>query len=242
MFRSILLTSLLLPAAVLSITHSVAVGGNSQLIFTPTQIFAVPGDTVNYFFLDLNHTVTAGDPLDGCNPSGKFNSGFVPVAANVAAVAGVASKPSFSVLVKSFAPITVYCAQAQHCQKGMVMVINPTLIVSLCSVLRPMKPDANEEPQGPTTLSAYTSTCAGAAANVPAQNVNGGVLRNAAGNPTTPTAPQHSGLRGLFESFAENFIKPRSAVTTTDLAARELVGGSFAAKAKRLAHWDFTSA
>jgi plastocyanin len=118
------LFTLLQSSLALAATVNVNVGGNKQLIFSPNTINANAGDTVKFTFLDQNHTVTAGNPNAGCQPSGQFNSGFVPVANNTNA------KPSFSVAVANTNPITVYCAQAQHCQVGMVMVINPTSTVS----------------------------------------------------------------------------------------------------------------
>jgi plastocyanin len=137
--------ALLQAASALAATHKVNVGGNKQLIFTPTSVTAQPGDTVQFVFLDQNHTATAGNPNQGCTPSGMFNSGFVPVpSASAAATAATAAtagkkqngrrfaahwdldlraaggKPTFSVPIKNTNPITVYCAQATHCQAGMV--------------------------------------------------------------------------------------------------------------------------
>lgn len=134
-----------------------------------------------YTFLDQNHTVTAGSPNQGCKPSGQFNSGFVPVAANAN------TKPTFSVAVTNTQPITVYCAQAQHCQVGMVMVINPAANVSHN---HPLFTSSSNLVQGPTTLAAYTALCAKAKTNTPAKAVNGGVLKNAntAAAPAAPAA------------------------------------------------------
>ncbi|KAF2672571.1 hypothetical protein BT63DRAFT_131115 [Microthyrium microscopicum] len=133
---------------------NVNVGGNKQLVFAPTSITANPGDTVRFTFLDQNHTATAGTPGQGCKPGGQFNSGFVNVAANAG------TKPTFDVAVTSTQPQVVYCAQAQHCQVGMVMVINPSAT-------------------GATSLAAYKAVSAKAKTNTPAKAVNGGVLKNA---------------------------------------------------------------
>ncbi|KAF2423607.1 hypothetical protein EJ08DRAFT_664326 [Tothia fuscella] len=70
--------------------------------------------------------------------------------------------PTFSVPVTSTDPITVYCAQAQHCQAGMVMVINPTQ-------------------DGATSLAAYQKVSAKAKTNTVADGVNGGTLANVQG-------------------------------------------------------------
>jgi len=70
-----------------------------------------------------------------------------------------AALPSFSVAIKNTQPITVYCAQAQHCQVGMDIVINPS-------------------PAGATSLQAYQARCAQAKTNTPAKAVTGGTLAN----------------------------------------------------------------
>lgn len=169
--------------AVFAANHQVIVGQNNALTFTPNTLNAAVGDTVTYMFATQNHTVTAGNPNAGCTPSGQFYSGFVPApgAAPAAAPAKAAKKPagtkmirgenniflpragalpSFTVAVQNTQPMTVYCSQAQHCQVGMVMTINPAA-------------------QGPTTLAAYKALCAKAKTNViPKTQPNGGTLAN----------------------------------------------------------------
>jgi plastocyanin len=123
-FSKKVIIALLQSGAALAATVNVKVGGNKALVFSPTSVTANPGDTVRFQFIDQNHTATAGTPGQGCTPSGKFNSGFVPIAA------GTNPGSTFDVAITDKNPITVYCAQAQHCQVGMVMVINPTPTVS----------------------------------------------------------------------------------------------------------------
>jgi len=147
----------LLPA-VLATVHQVAVGPGNTLTFAPTTVQAAVGDSVQFNFLTQNHTVTAGNAnaAVGCTPNGAFYSGFVPAngaagAAGAAAKAGKAAGAnrqhardiyldledlqerantrSFTVQVTSTNPQVVYCSQAQHCQAGMVMVINPSATV-----------------------------------------------------------------------------------------------------------------
>jgi len=161
---------LLQSGASLAAVVNVNVGGNQQLTFSPQQVKAAAGDTVRFTFLDQNHTVTSGNPTQGCKPSGKFNSGFVPVAANQG------TKPTFDVAVQNTQPITVYCAQAQHCQVGMVMVINPTAT-------------------GATSVNAYKALSAKAKTNTPAQGVNGGTLKNAQPAATTAKGKKAGGAK-----------------------------------------------
>ncbi|KAF2399245.1 hypothetical protein EJ06DRAFT_557717 [Trichodelitschia bisporula] len=71
-----------------------------------------------------------------------------------------AGLPSFTVPIRDTKPITIYCSAAQHCQSGMVMVINPTQ-------------------QGATSLVAYQQVCAKAKINgVPKTGPTGGQLAN----------------------------------------------------------------
>jgi len=164
------------------INHQVLVGQNNALTFAPSTVRAFPGDTVQFIFAALNHTVTSSSPLSACQPDGLLNSGFVPVSnATAAAAASQPSPaaavpvwkrifqeragttlPSFTITVLDFLPRTIYCAQSLHCQNGMVMVINPALF-------------------GPASLESYTSLSANAEANVAPAVLVGGFLRNAPG-------------------------------------------------------------
>jgi len=156
--------------------HNVAVGQNNGLTFTPSTVTAAVGDTVTYQFLTQNHTVTSGSANVGCSPDGKFYSGFVPVTAAAAAksnkmVRGLnnvfdlekrANSPTFTVAVTNTQPQVVYCSQAQHCQSGMVMVINPST-------------------SGATSLSQVQAAASKAKTNVvPKTGVSGGTLNAAA--------------------------------------------------------------
>jgi len=169
-----------LPAVALAANHVVTVGPGGGLTFAPNTVTAAVGDTVQFQFATQNHTATAGNPNAGCKPSGQFNSGFVPApGAATAATAATPKKtsklairgensifvrqtaklPSFTVQVQDTNPITVYCAQAQHCQAGMVMVINPSAT-------------------GATSLAKYQALSKQATTNTPAKAVNGGALAN----------------------------------------------------------------
>jgi plastocyanin len=164
-----------LPAA-FAANHQVIVGANNGLTFTPNTVTAAVGDTVQYMFatqvcarsvplevaftnIQQNHTVTSGNPNVGCTPSNVFNSGFVPAPGTAGTTSNGGALPSFTVAIQNTNPVTVYCAQAIHCQSGMVMVINPTT-------------------SGATSLQQYQALSAKAKANTPAKAVNGGTLAN----------------------------------------------------------------
>jgi len=77
-----------------------------------------------------------------------------------AAAAATGTPPSFTVAITDTQPIAVYCAQAAHCQMGMVMVINPA---------------AN----GTSSLAQYQQLSIAAGANIiPQGGPSGGTLAN----------------------------------------------------------------
>ncbi|KAF2786400.1 Cupredoxin [Melanomma pulvis-pyrius CBS 109.77] len=109
-------------------TMQVTVGANNQFTFTPNSITAQPGDTVNFNFVSQNHSVVSSNANTPCQPQqNAVFSGFQPVP-SAAAAAG--NTPVFSMPVTDTQPMYIYCSQAQHCQQGMVMVINPPATVS----------------------------------------------------------------------------------------------------------------
>jgi plastocyanin len=98
-------------------THDILVG-NSGLAFSPNSTTAAKGDTVVFHFYPGNHDVVQGDFNSPCSTSGGFYSGFVDSGS------GATSK-TFTITINDTNPIWIYCSQIEHCQLGMVMVINP---------------------------------------------------------------------------------------------------------------------
>ncbi|KAK2000477.1 extracellular serine-rich protein [Colletotrichum falcatum] len=124
-----------------------------SLLFYPEIVKANPGDIVQFQFWPNNHTVTQAAntqapcmPLQDQNPN-AVHSGFIPGATNGSPVG------TFNVQVENTEPMLLYCAQGQHCQLGMVMIINP-------------KQDAD--------VQAYKQAAGQSQGNVPAKNVAGG--------------------------------------------------------------------
>jgi plastocyanin len=83
MFTLALLT-FLLPSASLAVNHIVTVGQNG-LTYTPSSATAAIGDTVQFNYFPVNHTVTQSTFKNPCAPlvNGTvkgFSSGFVPSA------------------------------------------------------------------------------------------------------------------------------------------------------------------
>ncbi|EIM90287.1 uncharacterized protein STEHIDRAFT_119318 [Stereum hirsutum FP-91666 SS1] len=98
----------------------VVVGGTGVLQFNPNQVTAAVGDVVTFIFKQQNHTATQSTLAQPCSPKdGGFDSGFIPVAADV-----TDNFPAAQFQVQDTNPVWVYCRQANHCQQGMVFAIN----------------------------------------------------------------------------------------------------------------------
>jgi plastocyanin len=101
----------------------IVVGGTS-LTFMPNLVNANVGDVLQFQFAQRNHTVTQSLENTPCQPlsdsrGDAINSGFIPFNNGSNRVG------TFNVVVRDTQPMLLYCAQAQHCQQGMVMAVNP---------------------------------------------------------------------------------------------------------------------
>ncbi|PMD19405.1 hypothetical protein NA56DRAFT_558759, partial [Hyaloscypha hepaticicola] len=89
------------------------------LKFSPNDIKANVGDSIEFSFFPKNHSVTQSSFADPCHPlKGGFFSTFIPT--------NVTSDQVFTIVVNDTKPIWIYCAQTKlsHCQSGMVAAIN----------------------------------------------------------------------------------------------------------------------
>lgn len=106
--------------------HTVIVGGDAGLVYTPSEVVASVGDTVHFVFMKNNHTVTQSTFEKPCNKKSADapDSGFLVNANNT-----VVPAPTFEYTVISMDPTWWYCKQrtGTHCGKGMVFAINPTI-------------------------------------------------------------------------------------------------------------------
>lgn len=105
--------------------HSILVGANSTLTFSPPSIQAMAGDTIDFTFLSKNHSATQSTFANPCTLApGGVNSGFQPVSAN----SSMTMQWSITLDAKSASsPLWFFCAQtnpANHCHAGMVFAIN----------------------------------------------------------------------------------------------------------------------
>jgi plastocyanin len=124
-------------------THTVVVGGEAGLKFTPDQVEANIGDSVVFVFQSQNHTVTQSTFDSPCvRLPGGFDTGFMPNPNNT-----VVPPPMVAMQVAVDTPlckihprflldatmlicgIGFYCRQTtpgNHCGKGMTFSINPS--------------------------------------------------------------------------------------------------------------------
>lgn len=108
--------------ALTGVTHSVS-AGLGGLNFDPNNVVAQIGDIVQWEFLPANHSVAQSSFSEPCEPLAD-GTGFFP--GFQFAVAEGESDLVFQIVVESEKPIWYYCPQTtgNHCQKGMVGVIN----------------------------------------------------------------------------------------------------------------------
>ncbi|KAF1928675.1 uncharacterized protein M421DRAFT_5132 [Didymella exigua CBS 183.55] len=145
LFSTILAAGLAQAMTASAATMMVTVAANNKFQFTPNSVTAQPGDMVAFNFVAQNHSVASSTANNPCRPEqNAIFSDFQPIPGNpngspngavTAAAKGkgkgknkgrqAGNTPMFMVPITDNAPIYIYCSQAQHCQQGMVMVINP---------------------------------------------------------------------------------------------------------------------
>ncbi|KAI9052204.1 hypothetical protein LZ554_003563 [Drepanopeziza brunnea f. sp. 'monogermtubi'] len=143
--------------------HVVRVGAmNGSLIYSPDNIKAAVGDMVQFQFAPNNHSVTQStfdQPCQPIAPAGSngagIYSGFMPVSASST------TTPTYSVMIKDQSPMWLYCSQAQHCQAGMVMVINEDTAANASRTLANYQTLARASTASGTAVGAGTNSSAG---------------------------------------------------------------------------------
>ncbi|EFQ33971.1 hypothetical protein CGRA01v4_12460 [Colletotrichum graminicola] len=154
MHASTVLAAVLPAAAVMGATHVVKVG-DGGLKFTPDNIEAAVGDSVEFQFYPKAHSVAQAAFDTPCMPltngtTAGFFSGPVPVTSGVGSMA-------WTLEIKDKNPKWFYCATGDHCQSGMVGVINAPA-------------------GGKKTVEMFAKTAAEAKANVAPSSTSGGTM------------------------------------------------------------------
>ncbi|EDU43837.1 hypothetical protein TUN199_08446 [Pyrenophora tritici-repentis] len=187
-------------SAAMAAEHIVAVGDKTgNIVFMPETVTAAQGDTVVFHFWPKNHSVVQSTFAKPCEPMADgMWSGFVPTTDTEKA-----ASTSFTYEVKNAsAPIWFYCSQGQHCQGGMVGVINPPA-------------------SGANTIDAYKKAAAAASDNVsPTSKAGTGGKVNENGTATSGSGS--SGTQSGSGSMASMSGTPQST------GAASQVGGSVA--------------
>lgn len=101
-------------------THTIRVGLNDELTFTPNQVEASVGDILIFIFESGNHTLTQSSLEEPCKSTGAFDTGF--------AFAPDSTSRNVTLLVHTSNPMWFFCRQSvptSHCLAGMVFAINP---------------------------------------------------------------------------------------------------------------------
>ncbi|RYP68731.1 hypothetical protein DL769_005452 [Monosporascus sp. CRB-8-3] len=105
-----------------SATHTITVGGEAGLVFTPPEIQAHVGDMVIFTFMSQMHTATQSSFDTPCDPlEGGMDTGTQPNPNNT-----VVPAPQVAMQVMTTEPLWFYCKTGNHCGAGMVFSINPT--------------------------------------------------------------------------------------------------------------------
>ena len=146
---------LALAATASAATISISVGQDGALAFAPNTTTAAIGDTLEFHFYSGSgpHSVVLGSYASPCLPASasSFFSGYITGTST--------GNDTFSVSVTSTAPMWIYCSAKQHCQNGMVGVINP--------------------PSNATVDDFAAAAMSVAAASAPASSAEGGTLATA---------------------------------------------------------------
>lgn len=127
--------------------HVITVGNAAgEPVFEPKTLKAAVGDMVQFQFYPSNHSVVMSAFDRPCAPADgddAFYSGYMPVRMEDTEM------PLYTIpITDDTKPIWFYCSQGQHCQNGMVGVIN--------------QQDGQEE----KTIEKYAEACASAEENV----------------------------------------------------------------------------
>jgi plastocyanin len=103
-------------------THSVTVGGPQGLSFSPQEVSANVGDMIIFTFYGQNHTVTQSGFDTPCDLlPGGMDSGFMANPDNT-----IDPPPQVAMQVMTTDALWMFCAQGNHCGRGMTFSINPT--------------------------------------------------------------------------------------------------------------------
>jgi len=132
--------------------HTVTVGANGALAFSPNNLTAAVGEIVEFVFYPQKHSVAQSSFAAPCTP---FSNGTSFFSGGMSTTSGT-NPNTFQITINSTAPIWFYCAFPTHCESGMAGVINQVA-------------------GSPNTLDAYVAAAANANGTAPTV-VQGGIV------------------------------------------------------------------
>jgi len=227
MIKSII-ASALFAGAVSATTYNIDVGKDG-LTYSPNVTTANPGDKVTFTFYSGAHTVNEASFSSPCVPrKDGFYSGFVPTESGPA--------PKQFVITVGASPMWFYCGQADHCQKGMVGVINQhksgnkTIDAFASAAARVSKTE--NPPNGPNggtfQSSGNNNNNSSAASPVPSPASGTGTPSGQSGNSTTYSTSSPTSSSG---SSSASTPSPSTSKTPSEASSLGLKGWVVAAAA-----------
>ena len=143
------------PAAAPSTRNfNVLVGGVNGLQYSPNQVEALPGDTISFVFGTRNHTLTQSTFADPCKAmDGGANSGFL-TSSNDLETTDTSGSPVVQYTVVDTTPRWFFCAQGNHCAKGMVFAVNANANKSFSAFTKAASAGVSTDPSGSAAGSA----------------------------------------------------------------------------------------
>jgi len=238
MYRSLIsVLALVATASAATITIDV---GEEGLNFTPSSQTADVGDILEFHFFPGGHGAAQGAFETPCTPSTNgFFSGFIPGTTDGDTV--------FTTTVTSTDPIWFYCPLEEHCQSGMVGVINPPADKSISDYSAAAQNAAVNKAPGSvsggtvTTImsSAATSsigvttttsmTTAGTVTTMPASSISGmTTTKSGSSTASTATATSTASTATATSSKASAASSSGSAAATTSSSGAGWKSGEMA--------------
>jgi plastocyanin len=186
--------------------HTVIVGQNQTLTFSPSSIQAMAGDTVAFTFVSKNHSATQSTFTNPCALApGGVDSGFHPIPAN----STTAAQWSITLDAQSVsAPLWFFCAQtipAVHCHAGMVFAINPTANKTFAQFQNNAKNSTNS---GNTASGTTASSSAGAPSSTASSTDAGSPTDSSSGGATSTDGSTSSAPTSTSTKSASNGAAP----------------------------------
>ncbi|RYP07879.1 hypothetical protein DL764_002245 [Monosporascus ibericus] len=198
--------------------HVVSVSGEGDwaLKFSPDNIKVPVGDMIQFQFRAGNHSVVQSNFDNPCEPikmhtgAEGFYSGYQLVAASEE----MDLIPTYTVMVQDESPMWVYCSQGQHCQNGMVMVVNEN---TAANSSRSLEEYRNLAAEAPDNLAGDVEGIGGETGTTP-EPTEPGDETDAPSDEETPATPGDDDTTTGDDTTGDETLTPGSDATPTETA------------------------